>query len=141
MALYSHQDYILWNRLGATLANGGQPEEAISAYRTALNLRPNFTRSLYNLGVSCLNINCFQEAAEHLLAALELQGNSGKGEDADSLWHTLRRAFLCMVRTCLSILTSAEANAVLGCLQERHDLAEKAKPGADLNSFRGEFEF
>jgi hypothetical protein len=103
----------LWNRLGATLANGGHPEDAISSCkssllhlvgrsfeqdRTALSIRPNFTRSLYNLGVSCLNINCFQEAAEHLLAAIELQGTAGKGEASDGLWQTLRRTFVCMVR-------------------------------------------
>lgn len=47
------QDFLLWNRLGATLANGGLPEEAIDAYRKALDLRPTFTRATYNLGVSC----------------------------------------------------------------------------------------
>ncbi len=44
---------MLWNRLGATLANGGHPEEAIDAYRRALELKPTFTRAIYNLGVSC----------------------------------------------------------------------------------------
>lgn len=100
-------DFLLWNRLGATLANGGSPETAIDAYRKALELRPTFTRAIYNLGVSCLNVGCFQEAAEHLLAALSLHGRTkGKqknpllpeGDGSDNLWHTLRRAFLCMVR-------------------------------------------
>ena len=99
-------DFLLWNRLGATLANGGEPEAAISAYRRALELRPTFTRATYNLGVSCLNIGCYQEAAEHLLAALEGQrtgeergdGFDGAADDGSAnLWHTLRRAFLCMV--------------------------------------------
>ena len=99
-------DFLLWNRLGATLANGGQSEAAISAYRKALELRPTFTRATYNLGVSCLNIGCYQEAAEHLLAALEGQRTGEEGGEvfdgaADNgsanLWHTLRRAFLCMV--------------------------------------------
>ena len=40
-------DFLLWNRLGATLANGGQPEEAIQAYHKALELRPTFTRAIY----------------------------------------------------------------------------------------------
>ncbi|GAA6064499.1 hypothetical protein JCM10212_002387 [Sporobolomyces blumeae] len=145
-------DFLLWNRLGATLANGGLPEEAISAYRKALELRPTFTRATYNLGVSCLNIGCYHEAAEHLLAALQGQmsrdalarssNSKGKGKAGDeddgripgstrpigeaddgsaNLWHTLRRAFLCM---------------------ERHDLADRAFPGADVDSFRAEgFEF
>ena len=102
------QDFLLWNRLGATLANGGLPEEAISAYRRALDLRPTFTRAIYNLGVSCLNIGCYHEAAEHLLAAIEGQqsrevagkreGDLGPDEDGSAnLWHTLRRSFLCMV--------------------------------------------
>lgn len=130
------QDFLLWNRLGATLANGGQPEEAIEAYRKALELRPTFTRAIYNLGVSCLNINCFHEAAEHLLAALELHRKDqlvgkGKGPEkndalglddgSENLWSTLRRAFMCM---------------------ERQDLADRAHPGGDVDSFRREgFEF
>ncbi|GAA5993050.1 hypothetical protein JCM11641_006644 [Rhodosporidiobolus odoratus] len=129
-------DFLLWNRLGATLANGGHPETAIDAYRRALDLRPTFTRAIYNLGVSCLNIGCYHEAAEHLLAALQGQRTSeqaarGKGKDVDggrepedgsgNLWHTLRRAFLC---------------------EDRHDLADKALPGADLDEFRREgYEF
>jgi len=101
----------MWNRLGATLANGGHPEEAISAYRTALSLRPKFPRSLYNLAVSCLNINCYQEAAEHLLEALELQGTQGQGQASENLWSTLRRSFFCL---------------------QRPDLAELAVPGGNI---------
>lgn len=111
------QDFLLWNRLGATLANSGHPEDAIQAYRKALDLRPTFTRAIYNLGVSCLNIGCYHEAAEHLLAALQgqmtreemAQNRKGKGtaaggagggdadlgrlelgDGSDNLWHTLR---------------------------------------------------
>lgn len=98
-------DFLLWNRLGATLANGGLPEDAIQAYRKALELRPTFTRATYNLGVSCLNIGCYQEAAEHLLAALDGQrtddpdvARAAAGDEGSAnLWHTLRRALLCMV--------------------------------------------
>jgi Flp pilus assembly protein TadD len=39
--------------LGATLANGGNPEEAVDAYRKALELKPTFTRAIFNLGVAC----------------------------------------------------------------------------------------
>lgn len=124
-----HQDFLLWNRLGATLANSGHPEDAIQAYRKALDLRPTFTRAIYNLGVSCLNIGCYHEAAEHLLAALQgqmtreemVQNRKGKGGDADlgranlgdgsdNLWHTLRRAFLCMVRLSASLLRFSTAS-------------------------------
>ncbi|GAK64567.1 peroxisomal targeting signal-1 receptor [Moesziomyces antarcticus] len=130
-------DFLLWNRLGATLANGGKPEEAIAAYHKALELRPTFTRAIYNLSVSCLNLGAHHEAAEHLLAALSLQQTHTlpdvpEGEqpaptplaeagESHNLWSTLRRIFLVM---------------------DRMDLAQKAHVGSELAQFRGEgFEF
>ena len=66
------QLHLLWNRLGATLANSGRSEDAIKAYCKALEVNPNFVRARYNLGVSCINIGCYPEAAGHLLGALNL---------------------------------------------------------------------
>src|SRR5690606_34081744 len=66
------KNHLPWNRLGATLANSGRPEEAINAYENALEINPNFVRARYNIGVSCINIGCFAEAAHHLLGALAM---------------------------------------------------------------------
>lgn len=141
------QLHLLWNRLGATLANSGRSEEAIAAYEQALSLSPNFVRARYNLGVSCININCQQEAACHFLAALEMHKSiekSGRkqayeilGENASgqvdealdrmsaqnrssTLYDTLRRVFTQM---------------------GRRDLAEKTVAGVDPDIFRSEFDF
>ncbi|KAI8851191.1 hypothetical protein BC829DRAFT_128409 [Chytridium lagenaria] len=65
-------NYLLWNRLGATLANSGKSEDAIDAYYKAVELKPSFVRCRYNLGVSCINMGCYREAAEHFLGALSL---------------------------------------------------------------------
>ncbi|KAG2119923.1 uncharacterized protein F5147DRAFT_665963 [Suillus discolor] len=110
-------DYVLWNRLGSCLSNGNKPEEALGAYREALNLRPTYTRVIYNVGVACLNIGAHEEAAEHFLSALSMQETTGGGQTSDQLWLTLRRAFISM---------------------ERNDLAELAKPEnrSNLDSFR-----
>lgn len=66
------QVHLLWNRLGATLANSGRSEEAIAAYERALTLKPGFVRARYNLGVSCINVGCYEQAAGHLLGALSM---------------------------------------------------------------------
>ncbi|KAF9435724.1 Peroxisomal membrane signal receptor PTS1 [Entomortierella beljakovae] len=118
-------DYLLWNRLGATLANSGRSEDAIDAYHKALEIKPSFVRARYNLGVSCINIGCHKEAAEHLLGALSMHqadgdGNGGSVNVSSNLWETLRRTFIMM---------------------DRSNLAERAVAGADINQFRGEFEF
>lgn len=144
------QLHLLWNRLGATLANSGRSEEAIDAYSRALELRPNFVRARYNLGVSCINIGCFEEAAQHLLGALAMHkvveqeglervrevtgaGAGGAGGLSDdrleemilqnqstNLYDTLRRVFAQM---------------------DRRDLQDLVGPGMDLEAVRREFEF
>jgi len=114
------KDYLLWNRLGSCLSNGSKPEEALGVYREALQLRPTYTRAIYNVGVACLNIGAYKEAAEHFLSALLMQESTG-GDKSDQLWQTLRKCFLSM---------------------DRHDLANKANPGELLDTFRREgFEF
>ncbi|KAI0385791.1 TPR-like protein [Hypomontagnella monticulosa] len=139
-----NQVHLLWNRLGATLANSGKSEDAIAAYEKALTLRPNFVRARYNLGVSCINMGCHAEAAGHLLAALgmhkavekegrerarELLGGGATDAQIDAmttqnrstnLYDTLRRVFTQM---------------------GRRDLAEKVLPGVDPEVFRGEVDF
>ena len=138
------QVHLLWNRLGATLANSGRSEEAISAYETALTLNPNFVRARYNLGVSCINIGCYEEAAQHLLGALSMHrvvekegrdrvqevvgGGVTEGElekmmsmnQSTNLYETLRRVFTQM---------------------DRRDLSERVAPGMDVEAFRQWFEF
>lgn len=142
------QLHLLWNRLGATLANSGRSEEAIEAYEQALTINPNFVRARYNLGVSCINIGCYPEAAQHLLGALsmhrvveqegrerarEIVGGADGVDDeqlermlhisqnqSTNLYDTLRRVFSQM---------------------GRRDLADKVVSGMDVNVFRKEFDF
>ncbi|PVH13625.1 peroxisomal targeting signal receptor [Candidozyma duobushaemuli] len=113
-------DPVLWNRLGASLANSNRSEEAVNAYFKALELRPTFVRARYNLGVSCINISCYKEAAEHLLSGLAMHQVEGQEStlshnQSSSLMETLKRAFIAM---------------------DRRDLVELVKPGMDLEQFR-----
>lgn len=54
LLMISLQDYLLWNRYGSSLSNGNNPEEALGAYRQALNIHPTYTRAIYNVGVACV---------------------------------------------------------------------------------------
>ncbi|KAI1431625.1 tetratricopeptide [Xylaria sp. CBS 124048] len=139
-----NQVHLLWNRLGATLANSGKSEDAIAAYEKALTIRSNFVRARYNLGVSCINMGCYNEAAGHMLAALNMhkeveregrekirQLSGGEFSEAQidamttqnrstNLYDTLRRVFTQM---------------------GRRDLAEKVVNGVDPEIFRGDVDF
>lgn len=70
---YRPDDYCLWNRYGASLANSGRAEESIKAYREALKRYPGYIRARYNLAVSCIMLGMGKQAAEHLLAILNHQ--------------------------------------------------------------------
>jgi len=92
-------DALLWNRLGATLANGNRSEEAVAAYHTALRTSPGFLRCRYNLGISCINLKAYTEAAEHFLTTLNFQaagrgpqGDESRAAMSDSVWSSLRLA-------------------------------------------------
>ena len=143
------QAHLLWNRLGATLANSGRSEEAIAAYEKALTLNPNFVRARYNLGVSCINIGVLPEAAQHLLGAL-------------SMHRVVEREGLQRVKEVIgedpesSTINEGEVERMVGMNQStnlletlkrvftsmgRRDLTEKVEMGMDIEQFRGEFDF
>ncbi|KAI8143766.1 hypothetical protein BJV82DRAFT_609363 [Fennellomyces sp. T-0311] len=101
------QDYLLWNKLGATLANSRDPTGAIDAYFNALEINPSYVRARYNLAISCINLGQHREAAEHLLTALAIQQTADsqtasmmvdeqgnrvpvQGGMSDNVWDSLR---------------------------------------------------
>ncbi|CAF0730425.1 unnamed protein product [Didymodactylos carnosus] len=99
-------DPLLWNKLGAALANGGQSDKAVEAYYRALNLSPRFVRARYNLGISCFNLSEYKQAIEHFLTALKQQseGIGPQGQIAqmsENIWRTLAVALDHMNRTDL----------------------------------------
>ncbi|KAI9489477.1 hypothetical protein BDB00DRAFT_843113 [Zychaea mexicana] len=131
------QDYLLWNKLGATLANSRDPTGAIDAYFNALEINPSYVRARYNLAISCINLGQHREAAEHLLTALAIQqtvdaaqgasvlvdeqGNNVpvQGGMSDNVWDSLR---------------------MLMFMMNREDLASQCDK-RNLNVFRAEFDF
>ncbi|KAI7897532.1 uncharacterized protein BX663DRAFT_444931 [Cokeromyces recurvatus] len=128
------QDYLLWNKLGATLANSRDSSGAIEAYFNALTISPTYVRARYNLAISCINLGEHREAAEHLLTALAIQKSNDNGsiimnEDgnkipvyggmSDNVWGSLRMLMLNM---------------------HREDLV-KACDDHNLDAFRSEFDF
>uniref|UniRef100_A0A670ZR15 PEX5-related protein n=1 Tax=Pseudonaja textilis TaxID=8673 RepID=A0A670ZR15_PSETE len=96
------EDYSLWNRLGATLANGDRSEEAVEAYTRALEIQPGFIRSRYNLGISCINLGAYREAVSNFLTALNLQRKSRNQQQVSqpvisgNIWAALRIALSMM---------------------------------------------
>lgn len=149
------QAHLLWNRLGATLANSGRSEEAIAAYEKALRLNPNFVRARYNLGVSCINIGCFEEAAQHLLGALSMH-RVVEREGMERVKEVMGDGAGDSGGAGMGLVDDGEVQRLVGMNQStnlletlrrvfsslnRRDLAEKVEVGMDVEAFRGEFDF
>lgn len=109
-------DHLLWNRLGATLSNSGNSDEAIKAYREALARYPGYIRARYNLGISCILLDAPNEAIQHLLTVLNMQAAGreliGLAPDdaneisrsqitSNNVWSTLRNAIMNIHRSDL----------------------------------------
>lgn len=117
-------DSRMWNRLGATLANGNRSEEAVDAYHNALQLSPGFIRARYNLGITCVNLAAYKEAAEHLLTALNQQA-AGRGVHGQRSWSAMSDSIWSTLRLVMSLL-------------ERQDLYD-ALDNRDLKRLNEEF--
>lgn len=117
-------DALLWNRLGATLANGNRSEEAVAAYRRALEISPGFIRARFNLGISCVNLGAHKEAVQHFLAVLNFQ-NAGRGPQGQSSRTIMSNNVWSSLRMALSLMNR----------QDLYDLVERR----DLTSLNREF--
>jgi len=89
-------DYALWNKLGATMANdftmrNQNIEVTIDAYFRALEKKPSYTRARSNLGISYLSAHNYIEAAKCFLGALSIN-------NSEHLWSSLRQSFQLMHR-------------------------------------------
>jgi peroxin-5 len=107
-------DWLLYNRVGATMANNGRAEEAVQYYHRALELNPAYIRARFNLGISCINTRRYEEAAHHIFDALVLQDSDGvrdgvnpndkRGVTSSALWDSLRTTCMRMQRMDLAAL-------------------------------------
>ncbi|KAL6931531.1 uncharacterized protein HGUI_02791 [Hanseniaspora guilliermondii] len=94
-------DEILWNRLGATMANHGKYKDAVHAYKEALRIKPSFVRARYNLGISLMNIGWFKESVECFLSCCKLQTGESISIDlvkSHSILDNLSSVFVSMNR-------------------------------------------
>jgi len=122
-------DPSLWNRLGATLANGSKSEEAVAAYRRALELNPGFIRTRYNLGIICVHLGVYREAVEHFLTVLNLQNLTTKDKTPGNLLINRKQVMSDNVWNSLKFVVS---------MMKRHDLYAKLDE-RDLDYFNQQF--
>ncbi|KAI5476437.1 peroxisomal biogenesis factor 5 [Pseudohyphozyma bogoriensis] len=111
-------DPLLFNRLGATLANSGKTDLSIQYYLEALELHPAYVRARFNLAVANMNLGQYEQAVEHLMTSLSIQEQDVQLRDGDddnspdvgvtsqTLWDSLNIALLMMHRGDLAVHTS-----------------------------------
>ncbi|ORY73099.1 hypothetical protein BCR35DRAFT_281824, partial [Leucosporidium creatinivorum] len=121
------EDPLLFNRLGASLANQNKTELAIHYYSEALRVNPSFVRARYNLSMAEMTMERHQEAVSELLTCIMIQQDEPEPEavvqdasvtvDATSpshrltthaLWHALASSFATIHRHDLANLAGAE---------------------------------
>ncbi|KAJ3359491.1 Peroxisomal membrane signal receptor PTS1 [Allomyces javanicus] len=119
-------DYLLWNKLGATLANSHEASRAMDAYFHALAINPSYIRARYNLAIACINLGQHSEAVHHLLEALSIQAaanNVTSGFMSANVWETLKMATLLMNKSDWAALCDTRD---LGALRAAFDASHGA---------------
>jgi peroxin-5 len=85
-------DHTLWNKFGACMSNNMCIPQAIEAYQQALDLRPNYVRTMVNLGLAHNRLNDLKSAVNCFLNVLVLNPN------VSHVWTYLRTAVIKMNR-------------------------------------------
>ncbi|KAJ2558132.1 hypothetical protein EV175_000937 [Coemansia sp. RSA 1933] len=134
-------DYILWNRLGATEAHTGNNKEATQAYFRALELHPSFIRARYNMSLASTNMGQHREAAENCLIALSLQQRELQTMDEKG-----KAAHISTAAAANTLSGSGMSSTIWNALQlSMYMLGEpklaEACEKQDLGAFRSKFDF
>ena len=121
------RDHSLWNKLGATLANKGDSDQALAAYHKALDLKPSYVRAWVNLGIAYGNIvsttqRDYDRAARFYLCALALN------PEAQHVWSYLTSTFISMDRA--DLVRKVELRDPMVFQDEFHVITRKELPGA-----------
>ncbi|EPY49338.1 peroxisomal targeting signal receptor Pex5 [Schizosaccharomyces cryophilus OY26] len=118
------ENCVLWNKLGASLTNSKQEGKAIQAYKRSLELQPQYVRTRSNFSIACINMSCYEEAADHLLHAVDIiqdkHGVFTRCESNLELWDMLRKVLLVGYQSM--------------------SLASLAKPGFNTNELRSKLD-
>ncbi len=101
----SPNDSTLWNKLGATLANLGKPDEAIKSYVVATKLNKTYIRVRVNYGIALGDQKKPIEAAFQFIEALRIGRAAEKSWFCNmQAWAHLQRAIYAMDRPDLPIM-------------------------------------
>ena len=65
-------DHTLWNKYGAAMANSQNIPAALKIYHQALDLRPNYVRTMANIGLAYRSQGLYRESLPYFLNALLL---------------------------------------------------------------------
>jgi peroxin-5 len=65
-------DHTLWNKYGAAMANSQNIPAALKIYQQALEIRPNYVRTMANIGLAHRSQGRYQESLPYFLNALIL---------------------------------------------------------------------
>ena len=100
-------DYSLYNKLGATLANSNKSNEALAVYNRAIEMRPAYARGWLNMGISHANLSQYEESAKSYIRALHLTPT------AKHIWGYLRVVLTNLDRLDLAELSGQEDTVAL----------------------------